>query len=487
MEPIKANVRKAQGPCFWANAAWCFLGDNVRCREHFVVVRAFLVLLVLPVSLEEVMVTRSPPGILIKSSVTLMPRRSDVTGGLGGVLPENLRARQEKGGVGLTQAAKELVVSVLQQALLQLDVHLQLPCLLMGPLGSSSKPSSWRHFLGWVLLQLLLAFCLFSYLRVPPGKTPTNPANKSRPLNTTSPPLLILLWTWPFNVPVPLSPCSSLQPGTATCQLTASRSMYQQADAVLIHHREVSVNVRTKLPRSPRPPGQRWVWFSMESPSHCPHLKDLDGYFNLTMSYRADSDIFTPYGWLEPWPGQWADVLAHLSAKTKLVVWVISNWQASSARVRYYKQLQLHLDVDVFGSSHRPLSSDTMMEQLAQYKFYLAFENSLHQDYITEKLWRNALQAWAVPVVLGPSRANYERFLPPEAFIHVDDFPSPQALAQHLQALDKDQANYQKYFRWRETLRPCSFNWNLNYCKACWELQQGARYQTVHSIASWFT
>lgn len=27
----------------------------------------------------------------------------------------------------------------------------------------------------------------------------------------------------------------------------------------------------------------------------------LDGYFNLTVSYRIDSDIFMPYVWLELW------------------------------------------------------------------------------------------------------------------------------------------------------------------------------------------
>ncbi|XDA76558.1 hypothetical protein R6Z07F_006702 [Ovis aries] len=299
-------------------------------------------------------------------------------------------------------------------------------------------------------------------------------------------PLRVLLWTWPFNHPVALSRCSELWPGAADCQLTINRSEYPQADAVLVHHREVSNRPQTQLPPSPRPPGQRWVWFSMESPSNCLKLKDLDGYFNLTMSYRRDSDIFMPYGWLEPWPGQPVETLLNISAKTKLVAWVVSNWKKDSLRVHYYKLLKPHLQVDVYGRFHTPLPYALMAKQLSQYKFYLAFENSLHPDYITEKLWKNALQAWAVPVVLGPSRANYEQFLPPKAFIHVDDFQSPRDLAQYLLALDKDYASYLNYFRWRETLRPRSFSWALMFCKACWKLQQEPRYQTVPSIASWF-
>ncbi|XP_026347126.4 4-galactosyl-N-acetylglucosaminide 3-alpha-L-fucosyltransferase FUT5 [Ursus arctos] len=118
---------------------------------------------------------------------------------------------------------------------------------------------------------------------------------------------------------------------------------------------------------------------------------------------------------------------------------------------------------------------------------YLAFQNSLHPDYITEKPWRNTLDAGAVPVVMGPSRRNYEQFLPPDAFIHVSDFQSPKELAQYLLALDKDHARYLSYFHWRESWRPQTFSWALMFCKACWRLQQESTYQTVPSIASWFT
>ncbi|KAM4889343.1 4-galactosyl-N-acetylglucosaminide 3-alpha-L-fucosyltransferase FUT6, partial [Thomomys bottae] len=309
----------------------------------------------------------------------------------------------------------------------------------------------------------------------------------ARPGSPPGPPLVILLWTWPFHIPVDVPRCSELLPGTADCLITADRKVYPRADGVIVHHREVSHNPPAQLPRSPRPAGQRWVWFSLESPSHCLRLGALDGYFNLTMSYRRDSDIFTPYGWLEPWPGPPPEAQVNVSAKTKLVAWAVSNWQPGSARVRYFQRLQPHLPVDVFGAGHQPLPRSSMLERLAQYKFYLAFENSLHPDYITEKLWRNAMLSFAVPVVLGPSRSNYERFLPPDAFIHVDDFPSPEALARHLRMLDADPALYLRYFRWRQELRPRHGSWGLAFCKVCRRLQEDHHYQTVPSIASWFT
>ena len=42
---------------------------------------------------------------------------------------------------------------------------------------------------------------------------------------------------------------------------------------------------------------------------------------------------------------------------------------------------------------------------IASFKFYLAFENSVHcNDYISEKFWRNSLGTGAVPVVYGPHK-----------------------------------------------------------------------------------
>ncbi|XP_008046883.1 galactoside 3(4)-L-fucosyltransferase-like, partial [Carlito syrichta] len=312
----------------------------------------------------------------------------------------------------------------------------------MEPPGPAKRLCPWRPCLVVLLLQLLLSVCFFSYVRVSrgdltgflplgpsavesaqaaPSRSPELPP-QTTPATLTRRPLQILLWTWPFHIPLTLSPCSELVPGLADCDITANRKVYRQADAVIVHHWDVMFNPRSQLPPSPRPPGQRWVWYNMEPPLNSRQLRAMDGLFNLTMSYRSDSDVFMPYGWLEPWSGRPAHAPLNLSAKTELVAWAVSNWRPSSARVRYYEKLKAHLKVDVYGKGHTPLPKGVMMERLSRYKFYLAFENSLHPDYITEKLWRNAMEAWAVPVVLGPSRGNYERFVPPDAFIHVDDF-----------------------------------------------------------------
>ncbi|NXB86033.1 FUT3 fucosyltransferase, partial [Vidua chalybeata] len=308
--------------------------------------------------------------------------------------------------------------------------------------------------------------------------------------NASTPPrggrgLSILLWMWPFGFHFNFTDCSELLscPG-CRCHFTVRRSHWCQADAVILHHRDVCRD-RERLARLPRLPTQSWIWLNMESPSHSSNLSDMNDLFNLTMSYRRDSDIFVPYGELQllrqPQP-------VTIPQKSKLVAWVVSNWREESRRVRYYQELRKHIPVDVYGKNHTLLAHDQLLATISQYTFYLAFENSQHQDYITEKLWRNALSSGAVPVVLGPPRENYERFLPPDSFIHVDDFGSARELARFLLELAWDAERYRGYFQWRRWFQPVlGTGWALRLCRACHFLHTTEpRYRAVPDLAAWF-
>ncbi|XP_018013010.1 4-galactosyl-N-acetylglucosaminide 3-alpha-L-fucosyltransferase FUT6-like [Hyalella azteca] len=59
----------------------------------------------------------------------------------------------------------------------------------------------------------------------------------------------------------------------------------------------------------------------------------------------------------------------------------------------------------------------------------------------------------AVPVVMGSPKLNYETFLPPGSFIHVDDFNIPADLARYLKYLLDHPAKYQQYHDWRRRYR----------------------------------
>lgn len=329
---------------------------------------------------------------------------------------------------------------------------------------------------------------------------------------------LLLVWWAPFGSAHGLPDCEAHY-GVRGCALTLDRREYARADALIIHHREL-VNEPGALPQASRPEGQKWIWMNFESPSHSPWLDGLEGIFNLTMSYHFGSDIFLPYGFLQRRSHANTDAQMNHHAngqrmdngknngllsverhgntgrrlrqpgrrRPALVAWVISNWSEKQDRVQYYWRLSRYIRVDIYGREALRLVNDSVLQTISGYKFYLAFENSLHTDYITEKLWRNALLSNTVPVVLGPPRENYEQYLPPDAFIHVHDFKSPRALAAYLMYLDQNPAQYHRYLAWRRdyTVHVTSF-WAEHYCKACQGVQASRKQQkTVRNLEFWF-
>ncbi|XP_045930456.1 alpha-(1,3)-fucosyltransferase 4-like [Micropterus dolomieu] len=320
-----------------------------------------------------------------------------------------------------------------------------------------------------VVFLLLLGVCLL-YLPDPLTLEPFVSEENSA--------VTVLIWTHPFGRYRELPDCFALYQ-IGGCTLTDDGRAYPEADAVIIHHRDVATGT-ADLPPEPRPRAQKWIWMNYESPTHTPRLWLFGDVFNLTMTYRTDSDIFLPYGYLVPHDrrtkgiqNRFAHQLrvpSHL-LRPRLLAWVISNWSESHARVALYYQLRRYIQVDVFGRAGRPLPEDSggnsVVRLVGRYQFYLALENSQHTDYITEKLW-NAVTAGAVPVVLGPSRQNYERFLPPEAFIHVDDFPTVRGLARYLLTLRRNPARLRRHLDWRGSysVHQPSF-WAEHYCTAC--------------------
>lgn len=335
----------------------------------------------------------------------------------------------------------------------------------------------------WRLLAAGLTCCTVLALYAASSLQDLPVLRRHRDEDDEPPPLSVLLWWEPFGRSRPLGDCRASY-NISGCSLTTNRSRHQEAHAVLFHHRDLILQGAERLPPV-RPPAQRWVWMNFESPTHSPGLQGLAGVFNWTMTYRVDSDVFVPYGYLRE-----RQAPAHLSlpAKTKLVAWVISNWNEDHARVRYFRQLKKYLPIDVYGAQGLELKDDSVVKTVSEYKFYLAFENSVHPDYITEKLWRNAFKSRAVPVVLGPPRSNYELFIPSDSFIHVDDFASPAQLAIYLKFLDKNKNRYRRYFAWRKTYesRVTSF-WDEHCCRVCEAIRAaGHQRKTVQNLANWF-
>lgn len=96
------------------------------------------------------------------------------------------------------------------------------------------------------------------------------------------------------------------------------------------------------------------------------------------------------------------------------VLYIQSNCDTMNGRDLYVSQLMKLISIDSYGTcinnKHLPkqlkenylshLDSDEFRKFVGQYKFTLAIENAVCEDYITEKLWR-PLIVGSVPIYYG--------------------------------------------------------------------------------------
>lgn len=301
----------------------------------------------------------------------------------------------------------------------------------------------------------------------------------------------VLLWHWPFGSPNSLrgDVCWDLY-RIPRCKLVSQRSLYNTADVVVFHNREL-MRGHQKLPlHLPRPRGQRWAWMSLESLAHDGNLRPYANIFNLTITFRRDADISIPYGELLPKADGENERGAEVGIpqnKTALVCWVISNYRRRQKRSQVYRQLRATVPVKVYGRwSRRPLSPQALLPTISRCYFYLAFENSATKDYITEKLWRNAYQGGAVPVVLGPPLSDYKAVAPPNSFIHVDEFASVKDLGEHLKHLAEDKERYNDYFSWKRWWKvKLLTDWRERLCKVCSQFNTLPQYKVYPDLQAW--
>ena len=297
---------------------------------------------------------------------------------------------------------------------------------------------------------------------------------------------VLLLWHWPFGVPLDLEGdvCLELY-NVSSCRLRSDRSTFSTADVVVFHNREL-VQGRQALPRDlPRPQGQRWVWMSLESPPNNGDLRPFTDVFNLTMSYRRDADITTPYGKLVPrGPGDGEEPV--LQNKSVPVCWVVSNYSPDHRRSQVYAELKDSVPVTVYGRwNQRTLSPRDLLPTISQCYFYLAFENSESRDYITEKLWKNAYQSGAVPVVLGAPLNDYKAVAPRGSFIHVDEFASVGELGRRLRELVGDES-YSRFLGWQKDWRVKQYtDWRERLCGICSQYDSLPKHKVYTDLEAW--
>ncbi|KAL3095062.1 hypothetical protein niasHT_023038 [Heterodera trifolii] len=246
---------------------------------------------------------------------------------------------------------------------------------------------------------------------------------------------------------------NELRNSSCDCLFTDDTNFESSASAVIFHVRHYF----EPLPKSRRPE-QLYTMMSIESPYWCyENLENVpDDYFNVSITYHSHSTIQIPNGQLTPitpltspeeiWSA--AEINERMSRKKGFALQIVSNCGAPSGRDVLTKQLQELIELDMVGkcSGKKCDGQKCYQQQMESHFFYLAFENTVCSEYVTEKFW-NALRSLTVPVVLCREVVR-ELGIPDDLYIAADDFDNATALADHLKALHNDKDRYLGYFNW---------------------------------------
>lgn len=256
--------------------------------------------------------------------------------------------------------------------------------------------------------------------------------------------IYILLWT-------PIEPLRYYSEGQdpfisrncsfQNCFITNSTSYFKNLldfDVLLFNAAHMSTGM--KLP-SNRSEHQRYIFVGWDSAAYFPISADFDDFFNLTWTYKLTSDVVLPYMVVKNKDDQvmgpgininWIDtkdmapinnrIKRKLQNKSIAAAWVASNCYALNNRQDFAYDLKnelliYELQLDIYGycgnldcGKKTKEVNDTVTACSAKiksdYYFYMAFENSFSEDYVTEKVL-HGLNNFAVPVVYGG--ANYTR------------------------------------------------------------------------------
>ena len=240
----------------------------------------------------------------------------------------------------------------------------------------------------------------------------------------------------------------------------------------------------------------------------------LDGPHAMSCTYHRDSDLPCFYGFYTSLDGQQKNpfffpnntkfqnkIKEHinktrietteiLKTKNESVLWLFSHCRFR-ARISYANQLIGNgTKIDMFGRCGKKdpcnRNINCLIPIFQKYKFYLAFENSYCFDYITEKTWKSLLYGM-VPIVYGAPMESYTFHLPPNSFLHVDNFTNPKQLSEYIEYLENNDDVYLRYHEWRKEYAVLSEKTlNILDCTICKAVIDSQK-PKLNNQSSWWT
>ena len=319
-----------------------------------------------------------------------------------------------------------------------------------------------------------------------------------------SKPYKILLWTdkyMNFNISLVNYQHYSnytLECPHCRCVLTTNKSEVETSDLLFFSQRNLH---NTELPTY-RKPEQIWLIYNREAPeafwpltpiwrkrSKIPEYRFL---FNWSSTLRFDADV--PHPLYHVLPNDKPPLQRQLTAGLELrmatkkfpMLWPVSNCYSHSNRELLARRISKYLPIHIYGKCgdyecpKGEAACWRMMEE--KYYFYLAFENSICKDYITEKLFRT-LQHYVIPVVYAEYDDMWYQRLPPKSFINVKDFATIKQLTDYMTMLMYNEDRYAEYFQWKLSYKIIGHQ--SVWCKICAKLNEGVK-PKILDMENWF-
>ena len=246
---------------------------------------------------------------------------------------------------------------------------------------------------------------------------------------------------------------------------------------------------------------QKLILTHRESPARkesTSFLTEYDGIFNFTAYYNQRADAVFAYGeCIET--TELPNEANYARNRSHFAFWMVSNCNPVNKRWKYVQVLQKHIQIDVYGkcgthelpNCNLPRYSDTFhkckeydQQVISQYKFYLAFENSFCEDYITEKAFIATRGTFhPLPVMMGGG--DYDKYFPPNSYLDVRNFSSPEALVKWMQYLDQNDQAYNSYFQWKHRYYCVWPDYFCSLCKSIYGLRN--KRNVVNNLEEVFT
>ena len=160
------------------------------------------------------------------------------------------------------------------------------------------------------------------------------------------------------------------------------------------------------------------------------------------------------------------------------------------------KMLRTPNKVYLFSTCFPRNNESACRELLEGYKFYVSFENSFYDSYVTEKFFKNFNFDL---ILIARGIEEYSNIAPPELFIDTNDFSSIKDVAERIKYLDSNDEAYAEMLKKKDEYfsiyedHYLSNNYletryeDVGFCQVCQRLWNTDRYaKRIPDIDEWF-